>query len=298
MGNSTSQQQQQQQEPPCCPPGSFPTASAKQAGATEPTRGEIISLPNPKTGEDIQVYSVEPPTGTEIVGAVIIFHDIFGFNSARTHHVADFIANHGYFVCSADWFGKELCGITDDQDLYWPPWRIFTGSGSTFYRRVRYPWKNVEQKLLDVILPLVRTKTNGKIGLLGFCWGGWAITRAAGIPGDLFACGASPHASPHVQRLQADGPTMEEAMKLATCPIFYAPCWNDPPSLQNDGYYLKLLRENPKAKDSFAVYYPDQMHGFSVRGNIQDPKIKAGVDDVFQRVLEMYSKYIGGKSKL
>ena len=105
MGNS------QSATPECCPPNSVPSASAKLAGATEPAKGEIITL------SDGERAYVARPQG-EIKGCIVVFHDVFGFFSGRSHHICDDLAESGYLVILPDLYGWELDGVSDEHDLF------------------------------------------------------------------------------------------------------------------------------------------------------------------------------------
>ena len=279
----------------CCPPEGEEFRTALEAGATEAPVGRVERVRNPGVAEGgadetVKVYVVEPPKGgASVRGGVVVFHDIFGWGAGRTFHLADELAKAGYVVVVPDFFGKELEGFRTERDALWPPWKIVTG-GAVFAKRGRMPWPQVQQKLTDVVLPLVRGLcNNGPLAAIGFCWGGWAVFRAAGMDPCPFVCAAGVHPSPHIQMLQSEGPTFEQCVRDVRIPLFLAPTWTDPTNLRDDGWIMQYLRENALAKDSQCFLYTDRIHGFAPRGDIRDPAIKKDVDDLLHRVTDFYA---------
>ena len=238
---------------------------------------------------DIRAYTSRP-TG-EIKGAILVFHDIFGFASARTHHLCDEMAKWGYLVLAPDFFGEDLDGIMEYEDIFtiWAPWRFFTGQGSLFFRRVRVPWTTVEEKM-DLALQWLRDNgaENKKVGALGFCWGGWAITRAATT--GKFACAVGAHPAPHVQYFQAEGPGKFEMYSQIKCPVLFLPSSDDPKWYRPDGAdFLEIKRVSPESK---SVVYMDMIHGWVNRGDIRLENIKTQVEDAMAHTKEYFDRFV------
>jgi dienelactone hydrolase len=284
MGNSDSTPEQ----PSCCPPDSLPSRSAAQAGANTPTVGEEITL-----GENVRCYISKPPSGTKTKASIVLFHDIFGYNTSRTNHIADELASWGYLVIAPDFFGPELDGFKENEDIFsiWAPWRPFTGAGSTFVKRARKPWVETEKILVEYTLPWL--ENNGgkglKIGLLGFCWGGWAITRASAMP--MFSCAVGAHPAPHVQYFQSEGPKTSEIYEMIKCPMLFLMAQNDPSWYFPDGSVWKEIeKSSPKSK---CYVYPEMVHGWINRGDIRMGNVKRDFEDSMAKMKEFYSEYLG-----
>jgi len=142
---------------PCCPTDMNPSASAVEAGATSDLMGQYLVLPldgRNKTG--VRCYVVNgAETDDAIQGAVVVFHDIFGFNSGRTHHMCDEIAVAGkYLVIAPDFFGESH--ISDPKELLS---LSFFSKGSTLVSRACYPFGEVENKLHRSVFPYIRQRT-------------------------------------------------------------------------------------------------------------------------------------------
>jgi hypothetical protein len=306
MGNA-----QTQETPACCPPGALAAQSAARCGATEPLQGKELAL------DSLPCYVTRP--AQDVKAGIVLFHDIFGYGSARTHHVADLLAAHGYLVVCPSFFDSVDAStntMREPEDMFWPPQRLLTGGGSEMYFRARTPWALVEPKLLKAVDFLRKESGNPllHIGALGFCWvrarrggaltpfrasiqGGWAVTRASGMIPCPFTCAAGVHPAPEmVQSLQSEGPTSDEMLRGVLIPQFLAPAWSDSAILRPDGWYVNYLNEPGRPSEgSESHLFAEQKHGWSVRGDVRDPAVKKDVDRVFSLVLNFYSRHLGGK---
>lgn len=240
-----------------------------------PTGGEEIQL-----DEATKAYVSRPPAGVKPKGGILVFHDVFGYNSARTHYLIDELAAQGFLCISPDFFGSELAGVLDNKDVVdiTRPWKLFTG-GSVMMKRLRVPWANTENKVGELVLPWFKTELgeDAKLFLWGFCWGGWAIMRASAMDGQPFIAGVGCHPSPDAQKLQSDAATTQQLYENAKCPMLFLPAWNDPRWLKNGGSHFKILEDKFPGKCK-CVEFNDQMHGFMNRGNIKEEKIKAAYE--------------------
>ena len=69
-----------------------------------------------------------------------------------------------------------------------------------------------------------------KISLMGFCWGGWVISKMLGEP-ELFTnitCGITAHPSVSTVEANFGGDTIN-LLKKVSKPILFMPASNDPP---------------------------------------------------------------------
>jgi dienelactone hydrolase len=273
-----------QSTPECCPPGSLATANAQKAGAEGPAQGTNVAR----------------PTG-EIKAGVLMFHDVFGVTSGRTCHVADFLATSGgYLVVVPTFFVDQE--VLEHDDLIWHPWRlIFGGVAATFYHRMRLPWSLVEAKVKVVAAFMQREAGQPalKIGALGMCWGAcvfralasdlgphagtWAASLTSAMDPCPIVCAANLHPSPQVQKVQAEGPTMDEMLRAVKVPQLLAPSADDADFFRPDGWYIKFLNESGRpTQGSESFLFADQKHGWSVRGAIHtDPVVRRGVRCAF-----------------
>jgi len=78
---------------------------------------------------------------------------------------------------------------------------------------------------------------------------------------------------------------MDEVISAVKCPMLIFPTSNDPKISQPGGEVEKVLKEKAKVE---CILEPcmDQVHGFVNRGDVSDPKVKAGVEKVLARAEE------------
>uniref|UniRef100_A0A8B9Z3X5 Carboxymethylenebutenolidase homolog n=1 Tax=Buteo japonicus TaxID=224669 RepID=A0A8B9Z3X5_9AVES len=94
--------------------------------------------------EHIKAYFCKPPASTD--KAVIVIHDIFGWQLPNTRYMADILAAHGYIAICPDFYvGREA-------------------------------WKPSDDLEADAVLKYLKEQCGTKkLGVVGFCWGGIAV---------------------------------------------------------------------------------------------------------------------------
>ncbi|KAL7835547.1 hypothetical protein SRHO_G00278940 [Serrasalmus rhombeus] len=110
--------------------------------------------------EHIKAYVVKPKAPTE--KALIIIHDIFGWQLPNTRYMVDMLASHGCIAVCPDFFiGKEPWSPSND-------W-----SGFQQWLEDKKP-TNINKEV-DAVLKYLKGQCGvSRIGVVGFCWGGVA----------------------------------------------------------------------------------------------------------------------------
>ena len=122
-----------------------------------------------------------------------------------------------------------------------------------------------------------------KISLMGFCWGGWVISKMLGEP-ELFTnitCGMTPHPSVSMVEEKTYGGNTINLLKKVSKPILFMPASNDPP--EYSGSFLEAVKENNPLSET--INFPDVVHGFYVRGDIGTAEVRAAFDKATQNIL-------------
>jgi hypothetical protein len=114
----------------------------------------------------------------------------------------------------------------------------------------------------------------------------------AGMPDTSMVCGVGAHPSPHVQLFQKEGPTMDEMFKQVQCPLLFCPGWSDPSSLRDDGYYMQILKSQPKSKGSKSILFKHQLHGFANRADLKVPQNKRDCELLMNETLAYFKQYL------
>jgi hypothetical protein len=160
--------------PPCCPRDSHPAAHADRLGVTTQLRGRQVSI---GTSQRSLAYVVEPrdvlvrnenrysADSHEVKAAVIVFHDIFGYGSARTHHICDDLAKEGFFVIAPECFGEQIVADPTEFISLSALKRV-----RTLIMRYGRQFGVIERQLTDEIIPYIRSNTRYiKISILRHC---------------------------------------------------------------------------------------------------------------------------------
>jgi len=132
--------------------------------------GSMIEL-QAGDGHKFAAYRAEPSGKAR--GAVVVIQEIFGVNS-HIKAVADGYAKDGYLVIAPAMFDRAQRGY----DTGYTQPEIQAGIAVM----QKLDWK---QTLLDVDASVAEAKKAGKVGIVGYCWGGtvsWvSAARATGL---------------------------------------------------------------------------------------------------------------------
>ncbi|KAG5850178.1 carboxymethylenebutenolidase homolog [Anguilla rostrata] len=115
--------------------------------------------------EHMKAYIVNPASSSE--KAIVVIHDIFGWQLANTRYMADLLASNGYIAICPDFFvGKE-------------PWNP-SGDWSKFQDWLKDKNATNINREVDAVLKYLKEKCGAKqVAAVGFCWGGTAVHHLA-----------------------------------------------------------------------------------------------------------------------
>lgn len=119
--------------------------------------GETVTL-TAKDGVTISAYVATPKTKPR--GGIVVLQEIFGVN----HHiraVTDLYASHGYLAIAPALYDRVEPGF---EVGYLPP---DIQRGSDIVQKVKR-----EKTMLDIAAAIAYATPAGKIGVVGYCWGG------------------------------------------------------------------------------------------------------------------------------
>ncbi len=146
-------------------------------------------------GHQFSAYLTEP-AGTAR-GGVVVLPEIFGVNS-HIRSVADGYAADGYLVIAPALFDRTERGV----EIGYSPDEI--QRGIALMQAVP-----IDKALLDIAAAMAHVKPAGRLGMLGFCWGG-ALTWQAACRLDGIAAAVPYYGGgmPDQKALLAKGPVM------------------------------------------------------------------------------------------
>jgi len=126
-----------------------------------------------------------------------------------------------------------------------------------------------------------------KIAGIGFCFGCGILLQASDEAKDLIAC-CFPHPSAHAML----GTKKAVAMAgTAQCPILIMAAGNDPDIYdpEKGTFFQNLKAKHPQSESK---PYPDMLHGWTIRGELTDAKIKRDVDRFMDESQKFLSQFL------
>jgi carboxymethylenebutenolidase len=119
--------------------------------------GELTAL-MARDGHEFQAYLAAPPAKPR--GAVVVLQEIFGVNG-HIRSVTDSFAAEGYTAIAPAFFDRVRRGI----ELGYSPPEIQEGRG--YMQQLK-----LEETLKDLAAAIAVVRNSGRVGTVGFCWGG------------------------------------------------------------------------------------------------------------------------------
>ena len=110
-------------------------------------------------GNTLNAYRSEPEGSPK--GAIIVVQEIFGVND-HIRGVADGYAREGYVAIAPALFDRVRDGVELDYDE----------AGIDVGRKIAYEDVTMDQVMIDVEAACDEVSAAGKIGIVGYCWGG------------------------------------------------------------------------------------------------------------------------------
>jgi carboxymethylenebutenolidase len=131
--------------------------------------GKTLTL-TASDGHRLSAYRADPPTssnGGKPKGAIVVIQEIFGVNS-HIREVCDGFATDGYVAIAPALFDRAERGV----EIGYTPDDIARGRDI----RAKCEW---DDTLKDVAATIKAVSGVGKVGVVGYCWGGSVAWRAA-----------------------------------------------------------------------------------------------------------------------
>jgi carboxymethylenebutenolidase len=206
--------------------------------------GRMIEL-MAKDGHGFSAYRTEP--AGKIAGAVVVLQEIWGVND-HIRKMADGYAADGYLAVAPALFDRV------ERDLMMDEYTNETRTkGFAVMQKV-----NHDEALLDIDAA-VESVSNGKVGIVGFCFGGRLAWLAAARGGGLSAAVA-----------YYGGGSPGLADEQPKCPVIYHFGERDP------HIPVASVQEFGKAHPSLPIYLYPADHGFNCdqRGSYDAPSAK------------------------
>jgi carboxymethylenebutenolidase len=215
-----------------------------------------------RDGHEFQAWLAAPPGRPR--GALVVIQEIFGVNS-HIRAVADGFAAEGYTVIAPSLFDRVRRGI----QLGYTAADVQEGAG---YRSQITP----ETALKDVAAAVAVVRNSGRVGTVGYCWGGTlSYLAACQLP---VSCAVVYY-----------GKVSAYLDQKPRCPVEYHYGAADKSIPVED-----VEKARAAAKDPASVYvYEGAGHGFNCdQRDSYDPQAAAVARG---RTLEFFARYVAGK---
>ncbi|KAM0751010.1 alpha/beta-hydrolase [Meredithblackwellia eburnea MCA 4105] len=240
--------------------------------------------------DGLDVYVTGDPANKD--KTIVYVTDIFGFQLNNARLLADEIAANGFYVVIPDLFkndsldGELILKIAPRTSL---PERSVVQKGveMTSVMASLGPWLVRQREA--VVKPILESFVNElkkdvaikKIGATGYCFGGrYSILLAHGLVDAAVAC------HPSFLGVPAD----IEGIKA---PVSIAVGEKDEMFSAEDQEKTQALFNNElKGVPTQFKVYPDQVHGFAVRGDINVETEKAAKEAVTEQTVEWFKKHL------
>lgn len=218
-------------------------------------------------GRTLNGYVATPRAATgKKIPAVVVIHENRGLN----RHIEDVtrrVALAGYFAVAPD-FLSEMGGTPADEDK----------------AREMIGRLELQGSVADAVALLDATRkldhSNGKVGAIGFCWGGAFVNRLAVAAGDKLDAGVAYYGP-------APDPSEAEKVKAAML-LHYA--GNDERVNRTGGPWTEALKR--AGVDVTAHLYPDVEHAFN-NDTSAARYDKAAADLAWRRTMDFLGRHLG-----
>ena len=218
-------------------------------------------------GHTFSAYRAEPAGKPK--GAIIVIMEIFGVNS-HIRKVADGYAQAGYLAIAPATFARSKTGV----ELGYTPDDMNAGFAlKTAIEELPAPGVIAD---IQTAVNHVAAQCSGKVGVVGYCWGGLLTWRAAGAVKGVSA--AVPY--------YGGGVTSEAEIKREpACPV--------QAHFGNKDHWIPLetVESFKKAQPGVEVHVYAADHGFNCdqRGSYNEAAAKVAR----QRTLDFFAKHLG-----
>ena len=297
------------QPAPCCTDGAHPPQPAPD---TSQLRGAFETLVS--ASDTAECYVVAPPAGTAVKGGVLVVHDIFGLHSGRHAQFCDELAAEGFVAVCPDCYGdaRERAAA---MDLAWPPKQarnilamICCCKFSWMSKVMKIPWADIEPRLFAAISRASQLYAGAAAAApqppvmplyaYGFCWGAWPVARLLANEAETYPAppGATGPPLPSVRAGMCYHPSFQvggDVAELAAAvkrPLLLCPCGDDPQDVQDGGLVTQQLEQ--AGRTDFKVHpFPAMVHGFMMRGPLEQPEIQASYEKGKSLALEFIAQH-------
>jgi dienelactone hydrolase len=278
--------------PACCPPGSWPQLISKaeinKDDAPVSSKGKIVTV------GDLPMYVVEPSTGKKSIGAIIVLPDVYSVRVLTPHvrsgdrigTICDLLADAGYTVALPSIFRDEPFDVA----IKGPPDGDFQkfdcaaqDGGVAWFQKQNFAKVGPDVKACAKYLT---EKTGGQaIGVVGFCFGTWLLSKSSSVGDVDFSCAVGCHPATMLEKAIFGGDE-DEMLNNLKQPTKFLWAGNDSDIYQAGGAGKAFLEKSGGGVEE----YPDMLHGWVSRGDVADEKVLRDVKKALDTMLGFFAE--------
>lgn len=249
-------------------------------------------LPGKPTGKvqnigGLQTYVAAPPNGSK-AKTVVLLTDVFGWTLNNARLLADEYAQAGLYVLIPDLFGGDCIDpqLLDNAENATNIFSKCAGFGLLMARGG--PWiynhrEAVSKPILQKFMKAVKADPEiGKIGSVGFCWGGrYSFLLASENDYEDVDCSVANHPSQLVLPKEAQTVNKPLLMQVGDVDMMLSMA------------KIKIVQEALKGKPGCdVIVIPGAKHGFAVRPSQSDPNGKDQMAQATKGAISFFLKHL------
>lgn len=240
-------------------------------------------------------------------GIVVMYSDIFGLELPNNKLIADAIAKSGeWLVYLPDFFKGDpvqlkladlLIPVNAEQQSSLCKYTGLLASAPSFIMwMTRHKAAPTDKICMDFLQSLRRaTPKSQKVGMVGFCWGGKYAIRAGLRDNMIDIDGAKVPLVDAVVALHPSHVNLPDDVASLAVPVSFG--WGQEDTAVSIEMKGKIEKIHSSSGTTVVpvmehkVYTPGR-HGFAVRGNPDDPRERACLEDSITQILTWFGKWL------
>ncbi|KDQ50689.1 hypothetical protein JAAARDRAFT_41769 [Jaapia argillacea MUCL 33604] len=225
----------------------------------------------------VECYVATPSVDYPKDKVVLILPDVFGHVLINTQLLADDFARNGFKTiipdnCNGD--PAPADGLSPGNTTGFDLGEWFAKHGAD---KARPP--------IDAVIAALKDQGVTRFGVNGYCWGARYCFDLA------FENVVHVVASSHPSLIQPDD--LKKYAETSKAPLLINSCEVDPQFPKEKQELADELFGNGKFAPGYErTYWDGCTHGFAVRGDISNPKVKVGKEGAFKATVEHFLKYL------
>ncbi|KAJ4493581.1 dienelactone hydrolase endo-1,3,1,4-beta-D-glucanase [Lentinula edodes] len=223
----------------------------------------------------VNCYVGTPSKDYDKTKAVLYLSDVFGMQLINNQLIVDSFADNGFLTIGIDYFNGDPVGENA------------LGAGIVFDREAWLAKHRYEETrpFVDKAYEGLKERGVAVFGAVGYCFGAsyaFPLAIENKVKATMIA---------HPARSIPE--SLQDYFNFSKAPLLINSCEFDPTfPLEACAKADDILGEGKFAPGYKRVHWEGCKHGFAVRGDMSDPKVKAGKEGAFKETVEWFSKYL------